>query len=934
MNWLVSDHQPKKIDTNLESANIISSSLAPFSHNVPTLEENQNSIHNFFVPGWKGDSLPSKSLKKFNEILNKIHLDVKTQFFIKDSFSRKLKISLYNDFISYAEFKALNCSDLDHYTAFWSELKSEHSKYRDSLDDFIEIFSFRVAVIYILKIRFLIILHDKTGEKFDIKNAFYPNSCLTKIFKTASSLELKAQALEQNVFSWFKPNDSLKNEILIYKNICKTLNITEIIKSISTKSEDILNTKSDYSHSLSHKSFGLFLNSLLINFPSWLEKNNHKRVNNYKSEKTLEIISTKFAGDNLESLALSHWLAQDHNKNIKWDQILCPDFKKATFNCSLYLKIVNELQFLTFLADISSYQDKEAKTFISNVVNSHLYNRKNSSNLQKTLLLNDDNHVAQSTYDRIILNLSNFPKNNPQHFLFNQISAQKPFLKDNGLIYVITNKKLFVPSQKSKVESLLQIFKIQGLFDLSNISGKGELGSYIYIFSPNNPIFPESDGKQTCYNFRFSSNLETFQEFHNITAISEDFFNANLYDVPPLYHKAKNNTKLEFFQDAIVNGQFIHSSKKDSGIVTHPHFFKNLMGMCEPLDFFFDIQNVNFDENDITPDSFFDFSNSFKRDQSPYTLVIDKREKDLTKLEVISTNSLEAKAYEYGHTLCSYFYAYPKWPGIDIMTVKNFFDSSIGQQIINLTFSNEVRKIKGNLNKLLLPKYLIGNEAELPEHIKMGLTLYSLTPEEILNLHPTELDKKYNETQNILNLIVKKYPAQILKELTRFKMSVQKACDLLGGTNKKLTGLNFNNPILKSPLLLSKTYPLYPDNKDVYIEFNSDNLNSIHEPLLKYRSMKSNTEGVDTCTLQLFVEHGKVISLYSDEDMIKFIEFLLSNTINYPVSAILQSVQIPKLDDLKSIISSFNSMNTVLRKLSDKTVSDFDTLINNTIYQS
>ena len=74
MNWLVSDHQPKKIDTNLESANIISSSLAPFSHNVPTLEENQNSIHNFFVPGWKGDSLPSKSLKKFNEILNKIHL--------------------------------------------------------------------------------------------------------------------------------------------------------------------------------------------------------------------------------------------------------------------------------------------------------------------------------------------------------------------------------------------------------------------------------------------------------------------------------------------------------------------------------------------------------------------------------------------------------------------------------------------------------------------------------------------------------------------------------------------------------------------------------------------------------------------------------------------------------------------------------------------
>ena len=39
----------------------------------------------------------------------------------------------------------------------------------------------------------------------------------------------------------------------------------------------------------------------------------------------------KFVGDYLESLALSHWLAQDHNSDIKWEQILCPDFKKNDF---------------------------------------------------------------------------------------------------------------------------------------------------------------------------------------------------------------------------------------------------------------------------------------------------------------------------------------------------------------------------------------------------------------------------------------------------------------------------------------------------------------------------------------------------------------------------------------------------------------------------
>ena len=112
----------------------------------------------------------------------------------------------------------------------------------------------------------------------------------------------------------------------------------------------------------------------------------------------------KFAGDYLESLGLSHWLAQKHNKYLKWDQILCPDFKSQDFEKGLYLKNLSDLQFLTFLAEIGNGQDRDPIDFICKVINSHLYNRKNSNEIQKSLMI-DNAGLTSSTYDRIILNL-------------------------------------------------------------------------------------------------------------------------------------------------------------------------------------------------------------------------------------------------------------------------------------------------------------------------------------------------------------------------------------------------------------------------------------------------------------------------------------------------------------------------------------------------
>lgn len=921
-NWFNTSHATSNhISSGLEKKSV-KDQLAPF--NLESIEQKDPGLCSFFVPGWKGESLISKDVKKFKQILDLFQLDARKFFSKKEELSRKIKISIYNEFLSFAEEFAVNCTDLDNYASFWSEINNKESKYFDTLERFINILSFRMAVIYLLKVRFILTLQNQSSLDFDIKSVFYPNSYLSKIFKTASSTELKTKVFDQNVFSWYRPSEELKSELYRYKNYCSSLKITDIIKAISLKSEKILELKTNYSHALSHKKFGLFLNNLLINFPVWLESLSHNK--SFSQKQNPEVLSTKFAGDDIESLAVSHWLAQASNQFIKWDKILCPDFKKNGFIAGLYLKSIHELQFLTFLAEIAHIQGQQPVPFVSNIINSHLHNRKKTNNSQRSLLCHETSET-HSTYDRIVLNISQFPKNNPQHFLFSKIQEQKEFLKENGHIYVLTSKKIFIPSQKAKVENLTKDFKVEGIFSLSEVKGKGEIASYIYILSlRSHPI--ESVHKHSCLRFRLSGHLNTFQEFSHLTNLSQEFFEKNLSDLPPLYQKSRDEFKIEFFQDAIVNGQLIHSSSKDSSNITHPHFFKKLMGLCNSLDFFFDIQAVDFNDGH-EENSLFNFSHSFRREESDYIIIVDQRCKNETRTEVIPTSTLEAKSYEYGHALCSYYYAYPKWPNLNYGLLRDYLSSKIGQQITNLTFNNELRKIKGNLNKLLVPKYFLSHQS-LPEHIASGLALLSSNPNQVLSLHPTELLRALKEVRTILPSIATSYPKATLELVSQFKRSLTQCKQQLGQHNKK-DKFNFKNPILKSPLLLSKTYPIYPDNQDIYIEFNTDALEKIHRPLDKIKIKSVDEHGETNHSIALKSEDQTIATIHSQEEMICFLEFLLNNITGVAISKVLQSVQTPKIEDLKSILAAYKSLQETISQVHEQITRDIDLLINSTI---
>ncbi len=900
---------------------------------IPDQPDPEPGINKFFTPGWKGESLICKDVKKFLKVLDSLHKDVKYAFLNSSNLNKRLKSSIFAEFLSFAECKAFNCTHIDDYNSFCKELSNDDSPYREELDQFIEIYSFRIAVIFLLKIRFISVILKKTNQKFNIKNLIYPNSYLTSVFQKGSSRELKAKAIEQNIFSWYKPNENVHSDLTDLYEISENLSITEIIKNISIKSEKILNQDTPYSHALSHKNFGLFLNSLLINFPLWLNNFNHRFNSPYRlSNDGMEVISCKFDGDYLESLSLSHWLAQENNRDIKWEQILCPDFKGADFETGLYIKIINELQFLTFLAQIANKQGRDSVEFVSKVINGHLHNRKNSNEVQKSLLFNDIS-LKHSTYDRIILNITDAPKNNVQHYLINQIQQNSKDLKENGLIYLVSSKKLFVPSQKSKIDSFLKKFKLEGVFDLENLKGKGEVGSYIYIFSKvkTTSLQDLNSKKQPCFTFRLNGSLDTFQYFNHLTLMVQNFFFANLNDVPPMYHKELSGFELEFFQDAIVDGRLIHSTNKDSSKITHPMFFNGLMKSCYPLDYYFDIQNVQFNDHYDSHHSMLNLSVDNYKTHAPFIAIVDARAKDKTvNIEIINYQALEATAYEYGHSMCSYFEITPKWSNISMNAIKDFFNTPIGKQIIDLTFNNETRKVKANLSKLLIPKFF-NSQLIIPEHIDAGLRLFKLDASGILAQHPSQTSKEFSNIERMIYDLAKHYPAQISGYLADFKRNIKNCIEQLG-VSKTRSVINFSNPILKSPLVLSKTYSIYPHNNDLFIEFNSENgTKFIHSPLERIATKTVEVEGVNNYGIELYSQGELVITMYSDIEMIKFLEFILSNVSGTPISKILQGVQVPSLNDLKSIMQSFNAMNRNLSEISEKLTPIFERIITQSI---
>lgn len=219
----------------------------------PPIEQNDRftPLH-CFVPGWKGDSLSSKSVMKFEQLMTQVQIDVKNELFKTKDFPKTIKLGLYNEFLSYAETLGHHFDGLEDIGRFWQQIDPEVLTPENKLSEFIDIYANRVATITFLKLRFIASLLDRCNLELTDKTLLYPTSFLSQIFKKGSNSELQSRALESNLYSWYRPSAGMKETMKELLFVSKDLAISEITKHISFRTQVEQDQQKVYSHALSH----------------------------------------------------------------------------------------------------------------------------------------------------------------------------------------------------------------------------------------------------------------------------------------------------------------------------------------------------------------------------------------------------------------------------------------------------------------------------------------------------------------------------------------------------------------------------------------------------------------------------------------------------------------------------------------------------------
>lgn len=879
----------------------------------------------FLIPGWKGESLFSKNALKIKKLQEKLILDSITQLKGLHSINPSLRKGIHEEFKLYlTTLKTSKYKDLSFRTDqdFWNEILNKNSEYQKFLNKFLKAYSFRVSTIYLYKIKFILTLAETLGFTFDHTLFRSPNNFIQRVFQGGSHYEINCESLQPNTYSWFRPSESLISDLFESKNLFQELTTSQMMK-LSCFSDNSKNKiefeDNEYSHALSHKAFGLFINTLLVYLPIWTKKEAFTYPQPFKKFPT--VLNTKFCGKKLRSLCHSHWLAQSTNASFKWSEVLCPEFCSDKFSNGAFTKSCHELQFLTFLTQFAKSQGYEPKEFISYIVKSKYLKSKTDDSL--SFFSSKYEFKKEVAFDRIVINATQLEKKNPHHQLIQKITTESKNLASNGIICVLTNQKLFIPSQSSRVEQFLKDFNIQASFEFDKLNGKGEVAQYTYLITkrkillekkdifniaPSNLHLEKEKESDSIFTFRFTGELKQFSQFDLITKELELFFRSKSSFQSSIYQKEiSQDLSYEFHQDAIVEGKLLSSLTKDRSNITHPNFFKNLADSCLPLDSFFNIKLLEDNSSELRSTSNLLGIKSERNDQFHHVLVVDHRNPTNILLDIISSSSYQAAKQNLGTAFYSYFGLTAKVKNLNLNLFREFFESTIGEQVIQLCLSSGVNKLRSKISSLLIPSFFKDvYSGDIDSSIS---PLFKSSQNEILKLHPEEIEKQFKDQMIFLNSFSNESPWLVLSILCQFKNTVE---NIISSFDNISNVLDFTNPLISHELVCLETTPLFPQNDDIYLDLKAQKAKDLKLPLKKVVLNKN----IDGHWVELYNSSNSLIcNLHGEKYLCSFLEFILKNAIDMPIDHILQNLNIPSAKEVDNVINDFSKLSSTLTSI-------------------
>lgn len=926
-----------------EFSSSLSSSSANIFPPLPTQEETQSQrFHpaDYVIPGWRGEGLLSKSALIVRKAISELMIDGKKQFESAPEFNSLVKKMIHDEFKSFIASHESSCEELQNTELFWQHFSYADSPARQILDEFAEAYTFRTIVVYINKIRFMMRLCASLGTQISVKDLLNHNNLISKIFVKGSSQELNCQSLKLNQYSWYRPSLSSKDKLTLLKEHLPLLSTTEVNKIFTFKAEttedeqddELSNSFSlnlqdrDYSHALSHKTFGLFLNQMLVHFPEWLSKDQAAEKKWACYEATPSVLNTKFVGDYLGSLTLSHWLAQEQEVVNKWDKLICPDFIENKFHNGEFHKICHELQFLAFMVDVAHFQKHRPIELICRIMKDK-YSLVQQMKRQMPLFFTEekDNDLF---YQRIVINYAHLPEKNPHHALLKRISSEASSLLKDGHLFVFSNQKLFVPSHADKVEQLLKTFKLEGNINFEHLKGKGEVPNYLYVFTKRK--MHTGDGsylssyqmnqKESCLTFRLSGELTRFNKFEDILHELKSFFVQKSATSTPLYQMELDQGKVsfEFYQDAILEGKLVSSNTKNSDSITHPNFFRNLTKSCVSLEQFFQIEGLNQQQSEKTKvhpllSSGLLGMNFSSQQRFPYVLIVNYSNPKDIRIELVGMDLYKAKLEQYGMAYYQYFGLLPKNMQLNINTFKEFFNSHLGLQIIQLNLTGGTAKLKSKLKSLLVPKFL-EQCLYIPAVIQEQVKLLQMSSKELLNTHPQELCLQTQKLfQELESGITDEFPWHLLGLLSSFKTELYNALQEFSKDaitdDKPLSYVQYSNPMIVEQLVKLNSRNIYANNEDVFLDFVTSDPKKLNLPL---SAVAYHTDPQNGDYLELQAGGEMLLKIYTDSDLLQFTRFILNSALGSPIIDIIQKLTLPKITEFKEVLKNFKQVEDAL----------------------
>lgn len=883
---------------------------------------------NYLVPGWRGESLPNKSTVILSRAINDLWLEAKRQLQAITRPTKSLAAMVHEEFLLYCSCRELSLTGLEVSSEFWRQLHDEEAPYAKELANFKDIYSFRAVTVYLFKIRFLNVLMHELHQNFHVAHMANPSNLISKLFRAGSSTELVCDSLKPNCYSWFRPCAHKHNDCLNkLHHVLDRTHITEMVKMCSFKSisgaslsDEKIFDDSPYSHSISHRSFGRFLSLNLIYMPKWLQEQDSSSSN--KKGKELGVLKTKFVGDQLGSLCLSHWLAQEENVDKKWEEIICPDFVGKDFTDGSFVKICHELQFLTFLVSVAKKQHYPVLNLIATTMREK-YERGTNGAGQVTLFGNDRD-AGTSTYKRIVLNLTKAPKKNPHQHLISKIRDQLKDLDQSGWLFVLTSQKLFVPSRTDKLQQLLTLAKVHAGISLEGIKGKGEIPHYLYVFSHRNKNIAPAGARESYQHFQWEGELNMFSRFSWYHQELEKFLASRSAYATPLYQAESEGRTFNFHQDALFEGKLLTSTNDDNSRITHPTFFKKLTGGCIPFDQYFMLEGM--DESQVCPNTNQDFLGLlFKpRQHHPFVIVVDTRNPEQVQLELIAAEAYKAKREQYGTAYFHYFGLMPKMPDINPNLFRIFFQSSLGKQLIQLSLGGSAVNLKSKLNGLLIPAFF-SIPRFLPEDLLKLANVLELDCGKILSSHPQSLMENFGVAERIVRDTSKKFAWHTLSLLAGFKAQLSSAASGLEKSPRE--SVNYQNPLILEPLLGLKSKPLLPNHSDLFVKVVTGNRLDLEMEVSRVSLVKNQ----DDCFIEVHHSAGCAVELHGEEDYLHFVRFVLSGSLGVKISTVIQGLHLPCAKELSKVVSRYKELEQSVTSLHQKTESLIDQILHSNL---